>query len=62
MTGQRHVVCPFCGRDYGVPLETTVITGNFVRTYTPDCVECNCGATWAINVWGGRPRHEQDGN
>ena len=64
MTGQRELICPFCGRNFGVPLETTFITGEFVRSYAPVSVECDCGATWALNIWGGHARKEKptDGN
>jgi len=47
MTGARDLVCPGCGRLFGKPVEMTVIKDDLNVTYTPVCVECPCGATWA---------------
>jgi len=59
MTGQRNLICPFCGRNYGKPVEMTTVRGELNATYAPVCVECECGATWSTQN-GGRCLHEGD--
>ena len=50
----HDIICPFCGRFYGKPVEMTVTKPGLLVSYIPVSIECECGATYAVE----RPRVE----